>query len=377
LARFLFLTWNGSGNQPPAIALAQELESRGHDAIFAGYEDQRALLTGKGFEFLPFSLSASKWAEVSEITLPAGIEYMLATSDHMSDVPEAAERTAADLLIADCMMFGALAAAELADIPAVNYVHHPPGAAFAPGSPIEAMLLPPTNGIREKAGLAPVSSAWEAWGRLPTFSCTIKELDPLSEQVPATFEYHGPYFERMPPSGWVSPWRADDTRPLVLVSCSQGQVWDQTSRIQNTLDGLADTPCRVLVTAGPTDIAPLRVPENAIVVERIPHLEVMSQVSVLVTHAGHGTVAVALAHGVPIVALPNAGSDQSAIAKRVERLGAGIALDGDAATAAEIGAAVSRVLSRSSFAASAGLLAERIARAPGVAGTARWLESCL
>ena len=32
MRRFLFLTWNGAGNQPPAIAIAQALRARGHEA---------------------------------------------------------------------------------------------------------------------------------------------------------------------------------------------------------------------------------------------------------------------------------------------------------------------------------------------------------
>lgn len=61
----------------------------------------------------------------------------------------------------------------------------------------------------------------------------------------------------------------------------------------------------------------------------------------------------------------------------LKSIGAGMVLDGDAATPAAIGAAVSRVLSESSFAAAAGLLAQRISRASGVTGTVRWFESRL
>lgn len=30
MARFLFLSWNGAGNQPPAVGMAQALKKRGH-----------------------------------------------------------------------------------------------------------------------------------------------------------------------------------------------------------------------------------------------------------------------------------------------------------------------------------------------------------
>ena len=37
MARVLFVTWGGGGNQPPAIGIAQELRDRGHKVVFAGY----------------------------------------------------------------------------------------------------------------------------------------------------------------------------------------------------------------------------------------------------------------------------------------------------------------------------------------------------
>lgn len=40
MSRFLFLTWDGGGNQSPAIGIAQELRGRGHEVVFAGYASQ-------------------------------------------------------------------------------------------------------------------------------------------------------------------------------------------------------------------------------------------------------------------------------------------------------------------------------------------------
>lgn len=44
MARYLFLTWDGAGNQPPAVGVAQALRERGHNVVFAGYESQRRCL---------------------------------------------------------------------------------------------------------------------------------------------------------------------------------------------------------------------------------------------------------------------------------------------------------------------------------------------
>ncbi len=65
MSRFLFLTWNGAGNQPPAIAIAQALEKRGHEITFSGYEKQRSYFTGRGFHFVLLERSSAKWRDES------------------------------------------------------------------------------------------------------------------------------------------------------------------------------------------------------------------------------------------------------------------------------------------------------------------------
>lgn len=51
MARLLFVSWYGAGNQGPAIAVARAMAERGHEIVFAGYANQRELFEGKGFEF--------------------------------------------------------------------------------------------------------------------------------------------------------------------------------------------------------------------------------------------------------------------------------------------------------------------------------------
>src|SRR5207247_1946897 len=129
---------------------------------------------------------------------------------------------------------------------------------------------------------------------------SIRELDPLAKEMPPAFDYLGPIFERVPRSGWRAPWPVDDERPLVLVSFSTMPTQDlQGSRIRRTLGGLAGKPYRVLVTSSGTDVSGIEVPENVTITRSVPHGEVLPSVAACVTHAGHGTIAACLAHGVP------------------------------------------------------------------------------
>jgi MGT family glycosyltransferase len=177
---------------------------------------------------------------------------------------------------------------------------------------------------------------------------------------------------RQPP---VLPWSADASEPLVLVSLSTLTAYgDQMPALQTILDALAGTGLRVLVTTGPAVSAMrLRVPRNAAIFSFLPHADVMPAVSACVTHAGHGTVTAALAHGVPLVCRPNPAADQPYLAHRIAELGAGLTVPTDAGPDT-VRHAVERVLCEPSFRAEARRLAAEVAAAPGAAGAAEILE---
>jgi MGT family glycosyltransferase len=378
MARFLLLTWNGAGNQPPAVAIAQALKSRGHKITFAGYENQRSYFTERDFSFVILERSATKWREDNrERMFAIKLEAVWASFDHLKVVPRLVEREHCDALIIDCLMFGALAAAEKFQLPAIALVHSAPGALMPPKGQFEALLLDPVNQVRTQAGLSAIKTLWEAWARFPAFSNSIRQLDPLASQAPRSFCYFGPMAEVVSRSGWKSPWRSSDGRPLILVSFSTGTYWDQTSRILRTLKALSRSDCRVLVTAGSAEIDPLMVPDNAIVVGHVPHDDILPKAALTVTHAGHGTVTASLKYGVPLLCLPNPVADQPILASQVESLGCGISLDGEQATPAEIKEAVDRLLVNPSYTASARGLAETISRSHGVSSAATEIEALL
>jgi UDP:flavonoid glycosyltransferase YjiC (YdhE family) len=81
---------------------------------------------------------------------------------------------------------------------------------------------------------------------------------------------------------------------------------------------------------------------NVEVVRYVPHDRVLPFASLVVTHAGLGTVMTTLAHGVPMVCVP-LGRDQFFNAARVAALGVGRGLDANADERA-IAAAVRAVI---------------------------------
>jgi UDP:flavonoid glycosyltransferase YjiC (YdhE family) len=370
MAHFLFFTWHGGGNLPPAIRIAQELKDRGHKVIFAGDEIQRQRILDRGFKFTSIEPLSMDWMD-----LPPG-DQKLACLNHLRQFPELVAREQVDAVLVDCMMHVALAAVENLNLPYAVLVHSIPGC-FAPGGMYDQFFLSSTNTIRAYAERQAVSSSWEAWSSAPVICATLPDLDPLAGQVPSSFEYVGPVFEQVPLSGWHSPWSGDDSRPLVLVSFSTHSQWDETSRINRTLEALSGEGYRVLVNSGMAEIKGIIRPENAVVTPYLPHGEVLPLVKVAVIHAGHGSVTNCLAHGVPMVCLPNTYSDQPLLAAQVESLGAGLALDGDKAIVEEIAQAVKRVSSDPSYSTTAMRLDGAIKAAQGTNRAASMLEQLL
>jgi MGT family glycosyltransferase len=376
MTRFAFVTWDGGGNVPPAVAIAQGLLNRGHEVVFIGYEAQRTRFQERGLSFVALGRTGS--FDIYAASDPgARIAGLLAnvwvSPEHLDDIPDAVAATSPDVLVVDFSLQGALAAASRSTVPVAVLAHSSiAGLTPPPESPVGAIRLSATNRLRAGARLPELTRLTDAWAGYTTLVTTIPALDPAAETADDSVHYLGPVFEQGPDDAWESPWQPDDARPLVLVSFSTTGLWDQSGRVRNTLEGLAGESVRVLVSASQSmDLG--QIPGNAAVRSFVPHQRVLPAAALTVTHAGHGTVAASLAHGVPLVALPNQAADQPFLAARIQGLGAGLALDGDSGPIA-IRSAVQEVMTRASFAAAASELAIAIRRAPGVGGAVVELE---
>jgi hypothetical protein len=245
MARFVFVTFEGGGNQPPALGIAQELRERGHEVVFAGYESQRSRFTARGFRFVLLERSQ---AALEQVGLWEGV---LVCAPQLQEVPEVFARERAAAVAVDCMLFAALTACERARLPTGVVVHSPPGAVLHPHQILARRVPPPLNALRATIGLGPLDRLWENWRGMTVLCTSIRELDPLAEAVPPAFDYVGPVFERVPPSGWRAPWARDDARPLVCLPvpwvADQPPLAAQLERLGagRDLDGELATPAEI------------------------------------------------------------------------------------------------------------------------------------
>src|SRR3954452_7322554 len=365
--RFLIAAFGDPGHAFPAIALGKTLVERGHEVRLQTWTKWAEHVEREGMRFEP----APEYKVFPTADTPGLKPYQAAVSAARETVP-LIEEFAPDAVVADILTVAAGLGAELAGVRWASLIPHvlpTPEPGFPPYS-IGAQLprtrlgsimwrafdpllqgglkkgVVELNGARERLGLPPID---ELHGGLST-QLTMVATFPQLEYPRGSWR---PWQRVVGPLMWEQPYGEVDLPPgegpLVLVAPSTSQDPDQTM-LRAALDGLADQPVRVLATYNrrlPPE--PIAVPATARLVEWVSYAKTMPLCDVVVCHAGHGTVARALASGVPLVACPAAG-DMGENASRVAWAGVGVPLPRRLTTARGVRLAVQRVLADRGYA---------------------------
>ena len=144
----------------------------------------------------------------------------------------------------------------------------------------------------------------------------------------------------------------DQLDGLPIVYVTMGTVWNRdVDLFARVVAALCDEPIALVVTVGqrndPAVLGPQ--PNNVVVRRYIPQGELLPHCQAVVTHGGSGTTLGALAHGLPLLVVPQ-GADQYANADAVVAAGAGRRLGGDETTVAAIRDSVRSLLDNPPFA---------------------------
>jgi MGT family glycosyltransferase len=396
---FLFVVWAGGGNVPPQLTLARRLVARGHSVRMLAPAALRERIEEAGVVYEPYRAAPEHDEAVPERSLVRDFEQrsplgaVAAVRENLlagmagpvaADVLSILERQGVHAVASDALLFGALFAAEKAQVPAAMLVHTvypfpapglPPfGTGFAPmrgplGTVRDAVgrqvfrrlyekpLMPRLSEVRTRLGLSPLASLSDLLERTDRiFVLTSRAFD-FPAQLPPNVRYLGPQLEEPEwTSPWESPWPSGDPRPLVVVGLTT-TYQAHGGLLQRIVSALGMLPVRALVTTGRIELG--EPPPSVHLVPFAPHARVIPQADAVVTHAGLGTVHAALAHGRPLVCLP-IGRDQPDNAARVVWRGAGLRLS-PKSSPARIAAAIERVLQDEALSKSARDLARAMA----------------
>jgi UDP:flavonoid glycosyltransferase YjiC (YdhE family) len=225
------------------------------------------------------------------------------------------------------------------------------------------------NDARRELGLPAVQ---RLHGGLSERLCVVGTFPQLEypRSWPASTHVVGPLLWE-PPSEPVDPPQGTD--PLILVAPSTAHDPEQRL-LRAALAGLADERVRVLAATNRREPLPsLEVPANVRLVDWLSYSQTMPGCALVITHAGHGTMARALACGCPVLAVPHSG-DMGENAARADWAGVGVRLPWRFLTPATLKLAVRRALATPALARRAAELQRWSEANDGAARAADLLE---
>jgi UDP:flavonoid glycosyltransferase YjiC (YdhE family) len=353
-----------AGHLTPMMPVVSALAAAGHDVVVASGETVRSQVESAGLRFEAAGHGLDHWfGQLAARTRgapgdglpPSRITHYfvprlfaeIAASDMVDDVLAVGERLRPDLVVFDTEAYaGPLVAALLG----ARQAHHLFGP--LPARDVTQLATDALSPLWRSFGLDVPAEAGLYDGT--TVAICPPSMDP---ETPS----RGTLLRVRPAPAPLRPVQAQ-TPPLVYFSL--GTMWADAGVVRTVLDGLAELPVRVVATLGALDPADVpTVPANAELHRFVPQQQVLPDASVVVHHAGAGTMFGALAHGVPQVALPQA-ADNFVNAGLLARSGAGVVLGPAEVTSESVAQAVRRLLGEPSYARSARAVADEVASMP-------------
>jgi UDP:flavonoid glycosyltransferase YjiC (YdhE family) len=379
--RVLFTFAGGTGHFIPLASIARAAHAVGHVVAFACQGGMLSTVERAGFVAFDTGGDTLVGAEARLPLLEVDTEREERAIRDGFAGPTARVRAAKvlelcdgwrpDLLVRDEVDFGTAVVAERLGLPHASVL------VTAAGAFLRAELVAlPLNALRAEHGLTPDPDLAMLSRYLVLSPFPPSYRDP-ADPLPTT----GHSFRATALDGAAkqraSEWIADLPK-TATVYFTLGTVFNQESGdlFTRVLAGVRDLPVNLVVTVGP-QIDPAELgdqPSNVRVERYVDQSLLLPHCSVVVSHAGSGSVLGALAHGLPMVLIP-IGADQPLNAARCLQLGLAQVLDATAATPECIRQAVSEVLADPSYRRAAERIRDEIAGLPDASHAVSLLET--
>jgi MGT family glycosyltransferase len=152
-----------------------------------------------------------------------------------------------------------------------------------------------------------------------------------------------------------------------IIYISMGTINNKCQDFYNKcIEAFKGENLKVIMSVGnKTNIEHMRdIPENIIVRNYVPQLEVLKRADVFISHGGLNSVSEALYYEVPTIAIPQA-NDQPMVTQQLVKLGAGIGLKMEEVTPKILRDSVYKILSESSFKQNSIKISNSFAKAGG------------
>jgi MGT family glycosyltransferase len=357
MARILAYTSPGRSHLFPLTPILDELARRGHRIVLRTLASQVGLMRSRGFETESIdakieAIEHCDWRARNPLqSIRMNAAVFCARAEHDApDLSNAIAETDPDVVLVDVNSWGALTAAEAWGGPWAVFCPYPlalpskdappfgPGFAPARGSlgrardrlmrplvfgTVERQLRPLLNGMRARVGLPYVATVQEGFSRPPlVLYMTAEPFEYPRRDWPENIVMIGPC--AWDPPSEAPAWLERTARPIILVNTST-EFQNDGRLVELALRAFADEPVTVVATLPASDPTSFQIPANGHLERFLSHTPVLERAACAVTHGGMGSTQKALAHGVPVCAVPF-GRDQLEVARRVEVASAGTRL---------------------------------------------------
>ncbi len=375
--RLLFATTRGAGHVGPLVPFARAAADAGHDVLVAGPASAEPLVRRAGLPFAPVGeppadhvrrALAPVWSKETSPGMARVVQDLfisLLARTALRTMLALVETWRPDVVVRETLEFASALAAERCGVPQVRVGVHLDSDTDADPQ-LLGVAIPALDALRPELGLAPDPEA-TAIRESPVLT-----LAPASTSgTAAALRFRDP---RPAPDAALPRW-GDPAAPLVYVSFGSEAAASHhfPGVYRRAAEALAALPVRTLLTIGdrrdPAELGPL--PSSVRVERWMPQAAVMAHASAMVGHGGSGSTLMALAAGVPLAIVPLF-VDGPSNARRVEQLGAGLALERGPD---ELAGAVAELLMDPGYRAAAAAMAAEIRALPPVEDAVGVLEA--
>ncbi len=353
------------GHVNPTLSFVTELINRGAHVTYFTTENFRNIIEPTGAKFVPVSSwmakqNGSQEGEDNDTNVAATVPFLFLNEAgaYIDTVLSVLREDRPDAIAHDFAGIAGTIAADVLKVPNVMlYTSYPSNDSYSVAQSFED--------VSEDHPLR-IAAAKIAQGYVEKYGCrnmTVKEI----------FDGHGDYNivmmqKRLVPNGdsfddsfvftgvqmgkrtAFGSWKAPDNGKPLLYS-SLGTAFNNWPEYYPILfDAVRDLDINVFAALGAIDPASLKdIPANVEVGQMVPQLDILSQASVFITHAGMGGTGEAIYYGVPMIAIPQM-EEQAITARQIEKTGLGVAfLDKSTITSANLKDAIEKLLNDESY----------------------------
>jgi MGT family glycosyltransferase len=389
MSRVLFINGNVHGHINPTLALTEELVKRGEDIWYFSTDEFKDKIIKTGARFVSYGQVLQDFLASYK---PTGnhpfytlMEFMVKMDRIViSLILEMTKGVGFNYIIHDSMFGGGNILSKLLKIPAVCS-----STAFAmeklplPPHMLERSFHPQLGGVFDAAEETAGIFGIEPPGLMDIFFkkeglnivYTSRYFQPNSECFDENYTFVGPSISDR---NEQLDFPVEELEGKKVIYISLGTINNNFSGFYHMcMDAFGGEDVKVVLSAGKKiDVSTfVDIPDNFIVRNYIPQLEVLKRADVFISHGGLNSVSEALYYNVPVICIPIS-NDQPMVTKQLVSLGAGIGLKMDEITSDILKESVHKLLLDSRFRLESKKIGDSFRQAGGYKAAADKILAC-